>query len=118
MEDLNVENAKKFHLFLDTLHANNTTSNYYFNLNRIWKYLRREFKNHLIYPTSCTQENSNLILIWSNDEIYSELEMTEEGFVSMLFQLKNQTTLYETSIKQHTLPTLDWMLLMKKKFIN
>ena len=118
MEELNKENAKKFHLFFDTLRSNKPTFHYYINLNRIWKYLKKEFKANLIYPTSCIEENSNLILIWSNNTVYSELEITEKGFVSMLFQLKNQTTLYETKINQYTLPTLDWIQLMQNKFIN
>lgn len=118
MEELNLQNAKKFHLFLDILYANKITLNYYSNLIRIWKYLQKEFKKKLLYPTSCLEENSNIILIWSNDTIYSELEITEKGFVSMLFQVKNKTTLYETSIDKYTLPTLEWISLMKKQFMN
>ena len=113
MDEITIENAKKFHLLMDTLQSNPSTNTYFQNLKRIWKFICKELKHDLQYPTTCNYENSNIILVWSNSQDYSELEINESGFVSMLFQIKNGSTLYETDSQTYTLPTLQWVNFMR-----
>ena len=109
------ENAKKFHLLADTLQNNSSTRDYYYHLNRVWSFLAKEFKKNMVYPSKCLQEDSNLILVWSDVNYYSELEITETGFVSSLYNSRDERVLLETNLGDYTLPTLDWIHHMKNK---
>ena len=114
MDEINIENAKKFHLLLDTLQDKKQTYSEYYHLNRVWKFLKKEFRKNLIFPTKCIYETPNMILVWSTDKYYADLEISNNGFVSSFYKSRDEKIIFENNLGDSTLPSLTWIDYMKK----
>lgn len=104
--------AKNFHLFFDTISSNKETRHYSESLKRSWNFLKKELKDKLLYPNKVSQEDSNLILVWSNPRFYSEIVITPLGENSSFFKFRQDDIMYESK-KLSSLPDLHWIDLMK-----